>query len=82
LEEKVAVPIKKAEDTAVGIRHADYTTPLYPQKLALTSPTSDRRSVRIVRSWTEVQGEFGYYLKSFTGCKVRITFRKDLEACC
>jgi hypothetical protein len=26
---------------------------LYPQKLALTSPTSDGRSVSIVRSWTQ-----------------------------
>jgi hypothetical protein len=34
----------------MGIRRADYTTPLYPHKLALTSPTSDSRSVGIVRS--------------------------------
>jgi hypothetical protein len=27
-------------NTAVGIRHADHVEPLYPQKLALTSPTS------------------------------------------
>jgi hypothetical protein len=27
--------------------------PLYPQKLALTSPTSGGRSVSIVRSWTK-----------------------------
>jgi hypothetical protein len=33
--------------------HADYATPLYPQKLALTSPTSGRRSVGIVRSRTQ-----------------------------
>jgi hypothetical protein len=31
---------------------ADYATPLYPHKLALTSPTSDGRSVGIVRSRT------------------------------
>jgi hypothetical protein len=29
---------------AVGIRRADYVTPLYPQKLTLTSPTSGGRS--------------------------------------
>jgi hypothetical protein len=42
--EKVAAPVQKAENTAVGIRHADGVAPLYPQKLALTSPTSGGRS--------------------------------------
>jgi hypothetical protein len=32
---------------------ADHATPLYPQKLALTSPTSGDRSIGIVRSRTE-----------------------------
>jgi hypothetical protein len=32
---------------------ADYETPLYPQKLALTSPTSGGRSVGIVSSRTQ-----------------------------
>jgi hypothetical protein len=36
--------------TAGGIRRADYAIPLYPQKLALTSLTSDGRSVGTVRS--------------------------------
>ena len=31
-------------------RCADHATPLYPQKLALTSPTGGGRSVGIVRS--------------------------------
>ena len=31
--------------TAVGTRCADHVTPLYPQKLALTSPTGGGRSV-------------------------------------
>ena len=35
---------------AVWIRCADHVTPLYPQKLALTSPTGGGRSVGIVRS--------------------------------
>ena len=35
--------------TAVGTRCADHVTPLYPQKLALTSPTGGGRSVGIVR---------------------------------
>jgi hypothetical protein len=34
---------------AEGIRCADHATPLYPQKLALTSPTSGGRSDGIVR---------------------------------
>jgi hypothetical protein len=33
LKEKVAAPIWKNEITAVGIRRADYATPLYPQKV-------------------------------------------------
>jgi hypothetical protein len=36
----VIVPVHKAENTAVGMRNADRATPLYPQKLAVTSPTS------------------------------------------
>jgi hypothetical protein len=31
----------------------DHVTPLYPQKLALTSPTSGGPSVGIVHSWTK-----------------------------
>ena len=38
---------------AVGNRCADHVTPLYPQKLALTSPTGGGRSVGIVRSRTK-----------------------------
>ena len=47
--------------TAVGTRCADHTTPLYPQKLALTSPTSGGRSVGIVRSLTKAT-EFVCYI--------------------
>jgi hypothetical protein len=36
-----------------GIRRADHATSLYPQKLALTSPTSGCLSVGIVRSRTK-----------------------------
>jgi hypothetical protein len=36
-----------------GIRRTDHATPLYPQELALTSPTSGGRSVGIVRSRTK-----------------------------
>jgi hypothetical protein len=40
----------KNENTAVGIHRADYTTLLYPQKLALTLLSSGGRSVGIIRS--------------------------------
>jgi hypothetical protein len=50
-ERKVVAPVYKTENTAAGIRHADHT--LYPQKLAITSPTSGGRSVGIVRSRTQ-----------------------------
>jgi hypothetical protein len=36
-----------------GIRLTDHATTLYPQKLALTSPTSGGSSVDIVRSRTK-----------------------------
>jgi hypothetical protein len=35
------------------IRRSDHVTPLYPQKLALTSPTSGGRPVGIVPSLTK-----------------------------
>jgi hypothetical protein len=37
----------------VGTRYADHVTPLYPQKLALSSPTGGGRSVGTVRSRTK-----------------------------
>jgi hypothetical protein len=53
LEEKVAAPVWKDKNTAVGIRHDDNITSSILQKLALTSPTSGGRSVGIVRSRTQ-----------------------------
>ena len=52
---KVAAPVQKTEIKAVGIRCADHVTPLYPQKLALTSPTGGGRSAGIVRSRTKAR---------------------------
>jgi hypothetical protein len=48
----------------------DYATNLYPQKLALTSPTSDGVSVRIVRSRTKATQLFdGVRLVNFATFK-------------
>ena len=54
------------------IRCADHVTPLYPQKLALTSPTGGGRSVGIVRSRTKateflVSFSYVYYSELFRG---------------
>ena len=46
----------------MGTRYADHVTPLYPQKLALTSPTGVCRSVGIVRSRTKAT-EFSLVLE-------------------
>jgi len=44
---------RKQRLMAVGTRCADHVTPLYPQKLALTSPTGGGRSVGIVHVRTK-----------------------------
>jgi len=49
----------------VGTRCADHVTPLYPQKLALTSPTGGGRSVGIVRVRTKA-AELIFILDSVT----------------
>ena len=49
----------------MGNRYADHVTPLYPQKLALTSPTGGSRSVGMVRSRTEAT-EFSFSLIEYT----------------
>ena len=45
----------------MGTRCADHVTPLYPQKLALTSPTGGGCSVGIVRVRTKAT-EFSFVL--------------------
>jgi hypothetical protein len=47
-DRKVAAPVDKTENTAVGIRHADHVAPSIRKKLAITSPTSGGYSVGIV----------------------------------
>jgi len=54
----------------VGNRCADHVTPLYPQKLALTSPTGGGRSVGIVRLRTKAT-EFSFYVHCSFITKVR-----------
>jgi hypothetical protein len=60
LKEKVAAPVYKTEinDRGNPLRWPRDT--LYPQKLALTSPTSGGRSVGIVRLRTKAT-EFSFY---------------------
>jgi hypothetical protein len=53
LEENVAAPVQKPENTAVRIRHTDHATLFMHKKLALTSPRSGGRSVGIVRLRTK-----------------------------
>ena len=51
----------------MGTRGADHVTPLYPQKLTLTSPTGGGRSVGIVRSRTKAT-EFSLVLVHIYMC--------------
>jgi hypothetical protein len=55
LKEKVAASVQRTEITAVEIRRADQATIFYPKNLALTSPTSNGRSVGIVCSQTKAK---------------------------
>jgi hypothetical protein len=53
LDRKVAAPVYKTMNTAVGICHADHVAPSIRKTLAITSPTSGGCSVGIVRSRTQ-----------------------------
>jgi hypothetical protein len=53
LEEKVAAPVCKTENTAVGDASRSPLATLYPRKLTVTSPIRGCRSVGIVRPRTQ-----------------------------
>jgi hypothetical protein len=53
LDRKEAGPVKKTENTAIGIRHAEHVAPSIRKKLAITPLTSGGSSVGIVRSRTQ-----------------------------
>ena len=55
----------------MGIRCADHVTPLYPQKLALISPTGGGRSVGIVRSRTKATELCAHPQEKITVCMRR-----------
>jgi hypothetical protein len=59
LERKSSGSGLENRDYGLGIRRTDHATPLYPQKLALTSSTSGCRSVGIVHSRTQAT-EFSF----------------------
>ena len=59
----------------MGIRCADHVTPLYPQKLALTSPTGGGRSVGIVRSRTKATESVIILGRHYTGSLVAVKSR-------
>jgi len=61
---------RKERLTAVGTRCADHVTPVYPQKLAVTSPTGGGRSVAIVRSQTNAT-EFSFLVLMFVNLNVQ-----------
>ena len=63
--------------TAVGIRCADHVTPLYPQKLALTSPTGGGRSVGIVRSRTKARSFSFMYVCTYVCMSCHVRKRKN-----
>jgi len=60
----------------VGTRCADHVTPLYPQKLALISPTGGGRSVGIVRVRTRAT-EFSFSLVYYMHLLVNVSDGKN-----
>jgi hypothetical protein len=65
VEEKVADPIYKTKNSAVGIRRTDHLTPSI-RKVGLTSPTGGGRPIGIVRSRTKVTESLAIHYSLFT----------------
>ena len=61
----------------MGTRCADHVTPLYSQKLALTSPTGGGRSVGIVRSRTKATEFFFFFRTSGLNDDVSVLFTDE-----
>jgi hypothetical protein len=57
---------------AIGIRPTDYTTPLFPQKLALTSPPRGYRLVGLVYSWTKATELLLCFMVGVVGLWMRV----------
>jgi hypothetical protein len=71
LEKKSScISLEKPRLWPYGICRAAYATPLYPQKLALTSPTGGGCSVGIFCSWTQAM-EF-FFCSTARHCIVRM----------
>jgi hypothetical protein len=64
----------------MGIRCANHVTPLYQQKLALTSPTGGGRSVGMVRSRTKAT-EFVCLMMVMTMLKKMIIVTGNNQYC-
>ena len=69
---------RKQRLTAEGTRCADHVTPLYPRKLALTSPTGGGRSVGIVRVRTKAtEFSFSFRTAIWWGLNLQVTVTND-----
>ena len=71
---------RKQRLTAVGTRCADHVTPLYSQKLALTSPTGGGRSIGIVRVRTKATELVSYrdqIKMTPLGASVNVTYQQN-----
>jgi hypothetical protein len=65
----------------MGIHCSDHVTPLYPQRLALTSPTSGGRSVGIVRSRTQAtEFSFSFFLSCIIKSVYAVTSENGAES--
>ena len=69
---------RKQRLTAVGTRFTAHVTPLYPQKLTLTSPTGGGRSVGIVRVRTKAT-EFSFSYLSFLNSFIPVIILKAIS---